>query len=177
MIVCTFEKDFCHWEHLPEDDVSQYAWNRETSTLIEGLGIPGPPSDHLGNKETYYAFSGNKLPAGTPQDSTADLISPYLIGQEHNVECVMFQVYFGVSFHNSIDIYENSQMCITIILHQNEGQGDMLRVLQRIKDRDDPILLWELDESFVGEEPKWNRGQFEIRAEDTPGFEYRVSGN
>lgn len=59
-------------------------------------------------------------------------------------------------------------------MKQHEGDGDKVRVLQRIKDRE-PTLLWELDESYVGEDPKWIKGQIQIHSEETPGFEYRVN--
>ena len=45
-------------------------------------------------------------------------------------------------------------------------------VLQRIKNVDNPVLKWELDESFIGEDPKWIHAQFPMTAE--PGQEYRV---
>lgn len=50
-----------------------------------------------------------------------------------------------------------------------------MRVLQRIKDVERPIILWDLDKSFVESEVKWYQGQIEITAEDVQGFEYRVS--
>jgi hypothetical protein len=49
-------------------------------------------------------------------------------------------------------------------------------VLQRIKDSDSPILLWELDQSYIVNDPEehWVKGQIEIKSEQIPGFEYRV---
>ena len=55
---------------------------------------------------------------------------------------------------------------------QAPGNGDRLLVLQRIKNVDNPVLKWELDESYIGEDPKWIHAQFPMAAET--GQEYRV---
>jgi hypothetical protein len=98
LIICGFEKDFCHWEHLPVYNGSKYAWHRDTSISIEGQGLPGPPSDILGLRNTTFAFVSNMLPPDGPPGSITDLFSPYLIGEQHKVECFAFWLYFAVSF-------------------------------------------------------------------------------
>ena len=42
LIVCTFEKDLCHWERQPENADSKYAWFRNTSEALESAGLQGP---------------------------------------------------------------------------------------------------------------------------------------
>lgn len=138
---------------------------------LEGEAIPGPPSDHLDNRERYFAIASNMLPSDSPADSTADLISPYIIGTEHPKECFKFWFYFGVSYYNAPDNGAVKESCT----FQGNGDHDRMRVLQRIKDVESPIILWDLDKSFVEAEVKWYPGQIEITAEAVEGFEYRVS--
>jgi hypothetical protein len=97
LILCGFEKDFCHWEHLPAFDYPAYSWFRNSTLDLENLGLPGPTGDILGQKNTYFAIASNMMPPDGMQGSTADLISPYLIGEVHKVECFGFWLYFAVS--------------------------------------------------------------------------------
>lgn len=98
-IFCTFEEDFCNWEHIPdEENGTRYAWTRKNSVWLEGEAIPGPPNDHTESREKIFAIASNMLPSDGPAESTADLISPYIIGVEHKKECFKFWFYFGVLF-------------------------------------------------------------------------------
>lgn len=148
MITCNFETDFCNWQRLPETAESTFAWVRNNSDGLSKAGIENPGGDRGGNKAKYFAIASNMVPANSPADATADLISPYLKGSDHPVECFGFWAYLN-------------------------GPEDRLRVWQRIINIDDPVLKWEIDSSYMdAQNPQWIKGQFEIKAENIR--EYRM---
>jgi hypothetical protein len=98
-ILCRFEEDFCHWVTLPvfDGDGSRYSFMRNSSKNIKDMGLPGPPVDIFGFQNTSFAFASNKMPSDGLPGTTSDLISPYLVGEQHKVECFRFYFYFAVS--------------------------------------------------------------------------------
>ena len=47
-------------------------------------------------------------------------------------------------------------------------------MIQRIKGVQQTIPLWELPNTYVGDNPRWFEGKIPIQADNVDGFEYRV---
>ena len=52
--------------------------------------VIGPSSDHLGNLERYFVYASPSMSGSYFKPHQTYLRSPYLIGQEHPVECLKF---------------------------------------------------------------------------------------
>lgn len=150
MIVCTFEKDFCHWENL-EDAGSQYAWIRNNTNGLTAGGLSAPEmGDHQSNKDRFYVIASDMKPENQAQGATANLLSPYLKSNEHPRECFGFWVYLS-----------------------DLNQGDYLQVFVRFSDQEEPVLYWSLEAAASNDGNAWIKGSFEIKAENAE-IEYQV---
>ena len=98
-IFCEFTNDYCNWNRKPNEPSKFYAWFRNSSKDLEGMAIPGPPSDMFEDRTGIFAIASNMdSDAGQVPGSQAFLTSPILKGKDHPKECYNFFVYFGVSF-------------------------------------------------------------------------------
>ena len=98
-IFCEFTNDYCNWNRKPNEPSKFYAWFRNSSKDLEGMAIPGPPSDMFEDRTGIFAIASNMdSDAGQVPGSQAFLTSPILKGKDHPKECFNFFVYFGVSF-------------------------------------------------------------------------------
>ena len=98
MILCNFEEDYCDWKLDSKDHL--YKWRRRSTNQLSNNDLPGPESDYMGEKETFFLYAGDKI-AGTNSTGTglsATLRSPDFLVEEHPLECFSFWFYFGVSF-------------------------------------------------------------------------------
>jgi hypothetical protein len=88
-ITCDFSRDFCHWEAQTNDPEGHFIWRRRNGREISQDGISGPPKDRWESDESFFLHVSTNR-AHTEERVNTAMISPYLIGSEHPVECLTF---------------------------------------------------------------------------------------
>ena len=148
VILCNFEDDFCKWQLTPSNPTLK--WKRTTAMQLEEQQKPGPISDYLNHKDTFFVYAG--LPSGNGVDnSVAKMKSPEFDAREHPLECFNFWFAFG-----------------------SEGSGESLKISV---DHDDlePDIIWSLDQTNFNAK-EWTQGRVEVTPrEATETNTYRVS--
>ena len=150
LIKCDFSADYCKWQVGATDEASGFVFVRTNSQQLNQDDIQGPESAHSGLEDDFFVFVTTKDTKDEPGYATT-LESPYLIGSQHQEECMEF--WFE---------YPNFP-----------GINNVALIL-REKDSDDAQLIWELDhQRWNGE--KWNQGRVFFKAKsNTDNYEYRL---
>ena len=139
LIKCDFSADYCNWQVGATDEASGFVFVRTNSQQLNQDEIQGPESAHSGLEDDFFVFVTTKDTKDEPGYATT-LESPYLIGSQHQEECMEF--WFE---------YPNFP-----------GINNVALIL-REKDSDDAQLIWELDhQRWNGE--KWNQGRVFFKA-------------
>ena len=148
VILCNFEDDFCKWQLTPSN--ATLKWKRTTAMQLEEQQKPGPISDYLNHKDTYFVYAGR--PSGNGVDnSVAKMKSPEFDAREHPLEC--FNIWFAFG---------------------SEGSGESLKISVEHDDLE-PDIIWSLDQTNFNAK-EWTQGRVEVTPrEATETNTYRVS--
>ena len=87
MIPCYFQNNFCNWKRKPNGGKSKYAWRRYTKETVVSNELIGPPFDRFNESTNFYIMVSNLVPPDDAEETTADLLSPYLLAKDHKFEC------------------------------------------------------------------------------------------
>ena len=97
-ISCEFASDLCQWSVESTDTEGNFIWKIKTAEELAQEGAAGPPEDH------WNSVTGHFMIVSADYDLQAEpyrtrLVSPYLVGQDHPIECLKFWFSRAVSFH------------------------------------------------------------------------------
>lgn len=88
-ISCEFTEDLCNWEAESTDTEGHFIWSRKTATELAQEGASGPPKDHLDDENGYFMVVSAEHDLQAEPYRTR-LLSPFLVGQDHPIECLEF---------------------------------------------------------------------------------------